>query len=405
MSILYINHYAGSLKHGMEFRPFYMAREWVKSGEKVLMIASSFSHLRSVNPDVLGEQDVDGVKYFWLWGNKYKGNGVARFISMLLFILQLIVLVPYFVIKYRPKIVIASSTYPLDIFPAKLMALFTGARVVFEIHDLWPMSPQELSGMPSWHPFIMLMKIGEWCSYKLADKVVSIPTKTYSYVKDFGVSESNFLHVPNGVDLSVAESTSDIPSDLSVIVSNAKSNGCKVIGYAGALGVANSMDIIIDVFKLLDSDNVVLVLVGGGAERENLINRAGGAKKIYFYDRINKEHVVGFLKACDLLIYSMKDTPLYKYPISLNKVHEYMLAAKPIIQIAGIKDTVVAKSGAGFEIDCNIGLERIAAEIRDICSKSADELEAIGIAGESYVKRYHDYAILAHKFLDFINKS
>ena len=30
MNILYIDHYAGSDIHGMEFRPFYMAREWSK---------------------------------------------------------------------------------------------------------------------------------------------------------------------------------------------------------------------------------------------------------------------------------------------------------------------------------------------------------------------------------------
>ena len=28
MNILLINHYAGSDYHGMEFRPYYMGREW-----------------------------------------------------------------------------------------------------------------------------------------------------------------------------------------------------------------------------------------------------------------------------------------------------------------------------------------------------------------------------------------
>ena len=30
MNILLINHYAGSPQYGMEYRPYYLAREWVK---------------------------------------------------------------------------------------------------------------------------------------------------------------------------------------------------------------------------------------------------------------------------------------------------------------------------------------------------------------------------------------
>jgi hypothetical protein len=29
--ILYLNHYAGSPRYGMEYRPYYLAREWVRA--------------------------------------------------------------------------------------------------------------------------------------------------------------------------------------------------------------------------------------------------------------------------------------------------------------------------------------------------------------------------------------
>ena len=50
MNILLINHYAGSDYHGMEFRPFYMAREWKKKGHNVTILGADFSHLRKNNP-------------------------------------------------------------------------------------------------------------------------------------------------------------------------------------------------------------------------------------------------------------------------------------------------------------------------------------------------------------------
>ena len=42
MNILYINHYAGSIYHGMEYRPYYLAHEWVKQGHKVTIVTAIF---------------------------------------------------------------------------------------------------------------------------------------------------------------------------------------------------------------------------------------------------------------------------------------------------------------------------------------------------------------------------
>ena len=53
MNILYIDHYAGSLSMGMEFRPYYLAREWKKLGHTVRIIGADYSHLRKNNPSVV----------------------------------------------------------------------------------------------------------------------------------------------------------------------------------------------------------------------------------------------------------------------------------------------------------------------------------------------------------------
>ena len=46
MNILLINHYAGSPDLGMEFRPYYMAKEWQKAGHHSANCRRFFSHLR-----------------------------------------------------------------------------------------------------------------------------------------------------------------------------------------------------------------------------------------------------------------------------------------------------------------------------------------------------------------------
>ena len=85
MHILLINHYAGSPELGMEFRPYYMAKEWVKAGHQVLIVGGSFSHLRKVQPQ--GKEDlIEGIHYRWVKLNAYKGNGIGRIRSMFSFV-------------------------------------------------------------------------------------------------------------------------------------------------------------------------------------------------------------------------------------------------------------------------------------------------------------------------------
>ena len=45
---------------------------------------------------------------------------------------------------FAPDVVIASGTYPMDIWVCRHLARLAGARLVHEVHDLWPASPIEL---------------------------------------------------------------------------------------------------------------------------------------------------------------------------------------------------------------------------------------------------------------------
>ena len=177
MNILLINHYAGSPDHGMEFRPYYLARQWTARGHRVTIVAATYSHLRSMQPPEDGpvtDEVRDGIRYLWLRTPGYTGNGIDRIMNMLAFLGRLWLLRGDLERSFQPDVVIASSTYPLDIYPARSIARRTGARLIFEVHDLWPLSPMELGGLSRWHPFIMVMQAAENAAYRSSDAVVNI---------------------------------------------------------------------------------------------------------------------------------------------------------------------------------------------------------------------------------------
>ena len=113
------------------------------------IVAASYSHVRMRQPDLRGgrEQTIDGITYRWLPAPRYAGNGVARAANIACFLAQLWWQAPRLAARWRPDAVIASSTYPMDIWVAQRLARLAGAhpaRLVYEVHDLWPLSLIEL---------------------------------------------------------------------------------------------------------------------------------------------------------------------------------------------------------------------------------------------------------------------
>lgn len=407
MNILLINHYAGSDHHGMEYRPFYMAREWVKQGHDVTIIASAYSHLRSTQPAVNGdweEEIIEGIRYVWVQTPLYEGNGAKRVINIFTFVGKLLAKGTELARKYNPDIVIASSTYPLDIYPAKNIAKKTGAKLVFEVHDLWPLTPMELGNLSPYHPFIMVLQRGENTAYKSADKVVSLLPKAKDHMMEHGMDEDKFYYSPNGIVLEQWENQNEmIPVEHRNTIAKLKEEGKLLIGYAGAHGVANALDHLIDAAEILRNEPFAFVLVGKGAEKDRLIKKAKdkGLSNLHFLPAINKNAIPDFLSHMDSLYIGWNRSKLYRFGVSPNKLLDYMMSAKPIIHSIEAGNDLVAESGCGLSCPPEDG-EKIAGTIKDLLQLSDHERLEMGKRGHDYVVDNYDYKILAEKFINIL---
>ncbi|WP_411748559.1 glycosyltransferase family 4 protein [Reinekea sp.] len=400
MNILLINHYAGHPKLGMEFRPFYIAREWVKQGHSVTILAADYSHLRYCQPNGHGRRSeiIDGIQYVWLPTIKYQGNGFARLLNISQFLLSGC----SYLRKKKGEYdhVIASSTYPLDILLAKYVS--KGSRVTFELHDIWPMTLYTVGKLPRWHPFVMLMKVGERLSYWLSDKVVSMLSNAYDHVKLYGVKPENYCYIPNGVDSNAQFKFKDSLSDNATATLNAitelKRNYDLVAGYVGGHAISNHLDTLVATAEV--SPEVAFVFVGSGNEKEKLKTSARNFKNVVFLDSIEKEEVAPVLKGMDILLISWADEEIYKYGTGANKIFDYLLSGKPIIQAINSPNNPVQLAEAGLTVPPG-DFQAIAKAV--VTLKDKKLRDAMGQRGIQYVNENHQYCELSLRFIDFIN--
>ena len=400
MNILLINHYAGTPALGMEYRPYYLAREWVRLGHQVTIVAADYSHYRAHQPTVEQER-VDGIAYRWLPTPAYTGNGWARMRNVLSFLSQLWTQAPEMAAALRPDVVISSSTYPMDTWVARRIAQLAGARLVHEVHDLWPLSPVELSGMSPWHPFALICQSAEDAAYRHSDAVVSMLPKVHAHMARRGLDLKKLSIVPNGIS---PEEWSAPPQalrqDVEQAIDAARRAGAVIVGYAGSMGRPNALDVLLDAVRLLSDRPLHFVLVGDGHERERLAERisAEGLARVALLPPIPKAQVPAFLAAIDIAYLGWQRQPLYRFGIAPNKLMDYMMAARPVLHSVEAGNDPVAESGCGLTVAPE-SPDEVARGLRQLAAMSPRERRQFGERGRAYVLKHHAYPVLARQFL------
>ncbi len=387
----------------MEFRPYYLAREWVRMGHRVRIVAGSYSHIRAVQPQMpparFVDEAIDGIDYRWYATPSYVGNGVGRVRSMLSFLWHLWRDGKGLARDLRPDVVIASSTYPMDIWPARRIARLAGAKLVYEVHDLWPLSPMELGGMSRWHPFIVWVQMAEDFAYRHADKVVSMLPKALEHMRSRGMAADKFTYVPNGVDEADWADPAPLPPEVSQHLQRMRASGLPIVAYVGTHGLANALDALLDAAAMLQGKAQVL-LVGPGPERERLLGRVRqeGLANVTMLPSVPKRAVPSLLAEVDIAYIGLLPEPLFRFGISPNKLMDYMMAGKPIVNAIRAGNDPVAEAGCGLTVPPN-DPQAIARAIEQVAALPVAQRQAMGQAGREFVLKHHTYPVLARRFV------
>ena len=397
-TIWFINDYAGSSHHGMEFRNYYFAKEFVKQGHEVYIVTASYMHLFKKLPEVTSNytfEKIDGINYIWVKVPNYgESTNKKRVLKWFIFTAKLLFL-PLKKMQ-RPDVVIASPMAPFLALPVYRLAKKFNAKFFYEVKDIWPLSIVELGNISPTNPLIKLMSWCEKFGVTKADTIVSSLQNYDAHLKNDLNIDKPFTWINNGISLDEMQEIADLPQEITEKIPNDKF----IVGYTGTIGIANALDYFLESAKLLQNyEDILFVIVGDGKEKKNLIKKYAILKNVLFIDPIKKQQVQSMLKKFDACYIGLKKENLFKYGVSPNKLFDYMYSGKPIVYAinsgkANIVD--IAKCGVSVEAESS---ESISKGILSLYNNSQEERKILGQNAKEYVLEHFTYEKLANKFI------
>jgi glycosyltransferase involved in cell wall biosynthesis len=375
-------------------RHYSIARELIRRGHEVVVVASSFHYvarrpLRLEKGSTQFLEEVEGVPFLWLKAPSYRESQLARAWSWLAFSWRV-----WREVGLRdlepPDVVLGSSPYPFAALAAQRVAARHSVPFVLEVRDLWPQTLIDLGSYSPLHPFILLLDGIERYLYSRAARIVSLLPEADEYMVRKGADPNHVVWISNGVDLDMIPMPSP-PSDEDPFS----------VMYAGAHGLSNTLDLVLDAAGLLREegwgpDRVVFRLVGDGPDKRRLQERADreGLDNVRFEAPVPKEEIHRVLQEADAFVRPLEDSPLYRWGASPNKVFDYMACGRPTVYGSPTNSNPIADSGGGVTVPPG-DARALAEAVQALAELPLEDRWAMGRKARTHLEEHYSLSRLA----------
>ena len=344
MHVLLIHQTFATPKSPGGTRHYEIGRHLVDSGHRFTAVTSHINYqTRKPWPDDDDEFPA-GFRVERTWSTAGRDNSfVSRLLAFFSFMASAVVTG----VRVRNVDVVWGTSPPLfQALGAYIVAKIKRVPFVLEIRDLWP-DFAVVTGVLQNPALIYVSRRLESFLYTRADLLIVNSPAYVDWVIERGAAPQKVELIPNGVDVRLFDGADGTGARREMGI------GEKFVAmYAGAHGLANHLDLILDAAALLrDRKDILLVLVGDGRDKEHLEARVRSEDlhNVRMFPAVNKAEIPGYLAAADVCIAVLKPVPLFDmtYP---NKVFDYMAAGRPtVLAIDGvIRDVVEEASGGVF---------------------------------------------------------
>lgn len=399
MNIWYLSAY--DQPKGQSSRTYDFSRELIKRGHQVTMFTNSYCHWTHVECLASHEkwriEDIDGIRVVWLRTNHYAGNDWRRGANMLFNVWRSLQVAR--VLPDKPDLVIGPSV-PLGTGWAALrIAGMKGAAFVFEVRDIWPQALVDLGVLSNNSLLYSLLRCLEKYLYQKANRISAVLPFTWKHVGNSGADSSKVYWIPNGA---ILERFSNLP------IYNGGQFPLTAM-YVGGFSITHDVSTILKTAKILEERGINsyrFVIVGSGRQRSDCENEAKGLRirNVEFRDSVPKNEIPQLQMSADILIASVKNTPVYQFGINSNKMYDYLASGRPVIFSGNAPNDPIAESGAGFSIPPE-DPDAMAEALEKYLTMSPSERIDMGRRGRHYVENEFDIRKLADRMESLLKQA
>ena len=374
-----------------------LAKRFVERGHDVAVLTAMPSYpLGTVYPGyggIVRREQLDGVKIIrtFIYPTQ-KADYLRRLTNYFSFVFSSSILGS----AYLPKadfLLVESPPLFLGI-AGMYLARVKGARLIFNVSDLWPESAVSLGILNKESlAYRMSRRLEELC-YRQAWLVTG---QAKSILADI---TQRFPDVPthllsNGVDTSLYNARERTPE----VRTRLGGDGECVALYAGLHGLAQGLDQIVDAAKQVDVEGGCrFVLIGDGPQKKALQEKAAGLRldKVKFLDPVPASAMPALVASADIVLVTLE---VYIPGAVPSKLYEAMASGRPLVLMAdGEAAEIVRTYNAGIVVkpgDIH-GLAEAIRALRDHLQMR----QTMGANGMKAAQQCFDSVNIADRFID-----
>ena len=302
-------------------------KEWVRQGHRVTVLtcAPNFPRgqvFQGYKNRIWQVEHVDGIRVIRVWSFMAPNTGTWLRVLDFFSYMVMACLASFFV--RRVDVIVGTSPQPLAAVAAWFAAFTKGRPWVLELRDLWVESIRELEAM-SWG-MRLLRTMFRWL-YLSATEIVVVTTAFRHRLKQEGVPTAKIKVVTNGVDL---EKFAPAVSSAGQIRADCGTERLTV-GYIGTMGLAHGLNVVLDAAEALQNHaDIRFLLVGEGAEKSALEDRAKGLRNVEFAPSVSHEKISDYWSRLDVCLVPLRKKEIFKTVIP-SKLFEAMAMGVPVI--------------------------------------------------------------------------
>ena len=328
-------------------RTYEHCREWVRMGAQVTVVTCAPNYpAGKVFPGYRNRlravETVDGIRVVRLWSYITANEGIVkRTLDYLSFagtsLLGSLLEEADVIVATSPQFFTALSGFGLSLLKRKPW--------IFELRDLWPESIKTVGAMKDGAALRMLESL-ELFLYHQASMIVAVTDSIRENLVARGVDESKVRVITNGANLDLFR---PVPRNQKLLYSLGLEDKY-VIGYFGTHGMAHGLDFILDCAARIRDDRVHFIFVGDGAEKKNLLVKAGymGLSNVTFLDPIQKHEIARYIAISHACLVPLKKRSTFRGAIP-SKIFESAAMQRPVLLgVEGQAQMIIEEYRAGI---------------------------------------------------------